>query len=86
MPFKSQAQRAWMHANKPAMAKRWDKHTPKGKKLPKKKAKSESITDRIDAVLEGERSTHSAVAVSEFKNQLDLVLNQLTEETQNGTS
>jgi hypothetical protein len=36
MPFKSEAQRKWMHANKPAMAKKWEKHTPKDKKLPKK--------------------------------------------------
>jgi len=36
MPFKSQAQRKWMFANQPAMAKRWAKETPKGKKLPKK--------------------------------------------------
>lgn len=35
MPLKSDAQRKWMHANKPAMAKRWEKETPKGK-LPKK--------------------------------------------------
>jgi len=35
MPFKSKAQRSWMHKNKPAMAKRWEKHTPKGTKLPK---------------------------------------------------
>ncbi len=34
MPFKSQAQRAWMFANKPEMAKEWEAHTPKGKKLP----------------------------------------------------
>lgn len=86
MPFKSRDQRAWMHANKPAMAKRWEKHTPKGKKLPKKKTKSESIADRIDAVLEGERSTRSAVVISEFKSQLELALSQLAEETQNGTS
>lgn len=31
MPFKSQAQRRWMYANEPAMAKRWEKETPKGK-------------------------------------------------------
>jgi len=42
-PFKSQAQRGWMYANEPEMAKRWEKHTPK-KKLPprlhrKKKSK-----------------------------------------------
>jgi len=37
MPFESEAQRKFMHANKPEMAKEWEKHTPKGKKLPKKK-------------------------------------------------
>jgi len=36
-PFVSEKQRAWMHANDPAMAKRWEEHTPKGKKLPKRK-------------------------------------------------
>lgn len=36
MPFKSQAQRARMHANKPKMAQKWEKETPKGKKLPKR--------------------------------------------------
>ena len=39
MPFKSKAQRKWMHANKPDMAKRWEKETPKGKRLPEKKGK-----------------------------------------------
>jgi hypothetical protein len=36
MPFKSKDQREWMYANKPEMAKRWEKETPKGKKLPEK--------------------------------------------------
>jgi hypothetical protein len=36
MPFLSQAQRAWMYANKPKMAKEWAAHTPKGKQLPKR--------------------------------------------------
>ncbi len=36
MPFKSKAQQAWMYANKPKMAKKWQKETTKGKKLPKK--------------------------------------------------
>lgn len=44
MPFKSKKQRAWMHANKPKMAKKWEEHTPKDKALPvkvkKKKAKT----------------------------------------------
>jgi hypothetical protein len=42
MPFKSKSQRKWMYANKPAMAKKWEKETPKSKKLPehvKKKGK-----------------------------------------------
>lgn len=34
MPFKSEAQRKWMWAKDPVMAKKWAKHTPKGKKLP----------------------------------------------------
>ena len=39
MPFVSKKQRAWMHANKPAMAKKWEAETSKGKRLPKKAAK-----------------------------------------------
>jgi len=37
MPFKSKAQRKWMYANDPEMAKQWEKETPKSKKLPKRK-------------------------------------------------
>ena len=40
MPFVSQAQRGWMYSNEPEMAKRWEKETPKGKKLPKRKKAS----------------------------------------------
>lgn len=36
MPFKSEAQKGWMYANHPQMAKQWEEHTPKGKKLPLK--------------------------------------------------
>lgn len=36
MPFKSEAQRRWMYANEPAMAKRWQKETPKRADLPKR--------------------------------------------------
>jgi hypothetical protein len=34
MPFKSQAQKGFLYANEPAIAKRWQAETPKGKKLP----------------------------------------------------
>lgn len=36
MPFKSEAQRKFMYAKNPKMAKEWEEKTPKGKKLPKK--------------------------------------------------
>lgn len=36
MPFVSEAQRKFMHAAHPEMAKEWEKKTPKSKKLPKK--------------------------------------------------
>lgn len=36
MPFKSKAQKKWMMANKPEMAKQWAKDTPRGTKLPQK--------------------------------------------------
>lgn len=34
MPFKSQAQRRLMYAKHPEIAKEFEAHTPKGKKLP----------------------------------------------------
>jgi len=46
MPFKSQAQRSFMHAAHPEMAKRWEAHTPKGKKLPKHVPKKASKSRR----------------------------------------
>ena len=33
MPFKSKKQKKWMHANKPEMAKKWEKEYAKGGKL-----------------------------------------------------
>ncbi len=47
MPFKSQAQKGWMYANKPEMAKEWQKETPKGKKLPKKAGKKKFSFGRV---------------------------------------
>ena len=42
-PYASESQRAWMHIHKPEMAKEWDKHTPKGKKLPKHVSKASRL-------------------------------------------
>ena len=50
VPFESEAQRRWMYANKPEMAARWQKETPKGKKLPKHVKKESGLlaTMRFD--------------------------------------
>ncbi len=36
MPFKSEAQRRYLYAKEPGVAKEFEKKTPKGKKLPAK--------------------------------------------------
>lgn len=49
MPFKSEAQRRFMYAKHPEIAKEFSEKTPKGKKLPehvsKKKRKYDSATN-----------------------------------------
>lgn len=42
MPFQSQAQRGFMYANHPKLAKEFEAATPKGKKLPYHVAKSKA--------------------------------------------
>jgi hypothetical protein len=37
MPYRSKRQRAWMHVNKPALAKRWDRKY--GGKIVRKKVR-----------------------------------------------
>lgn len=46
MPFVSKSQRAWMYANKPEMAARWQKHTPPGAVLPQHVQKHKDSTHR----------------------------------------
>jgi hypothetical protein len=47
VPFKSEAQRRWMHANHPEMAKRWEAETP-DKTLPNK---VEKVKDTIGKIM-----------------------------------
>jgi len=53
MPFQSKSQRAFLYEKHPDIAKRWEKETPKGKKLPihKKGSKSDkrnkNLTDKL---------------------------------------
>ena len=52
MPFVSESQRGWMWANKPEMAKEWQEHTPKGKKLPKRvKKEAEDMSTSLCSLL-----------------------------------
>ena len=48
MPFVSQSQRKWMFAKKPAMAKEWASHTPKGAELPDKVGKRDAIKRKLN--------------------------------------
>ena len=52
MPFKSKAQRRWMYANEPEMARKWSDHTPKGKKLPEY-TKQAAMTNQEQAYING---------------------------------
>lgn len=47
MPFQSEAQRRWMHATHPAMAREWDAHTPPGP-LPEHVAKEQAAAPPVD--------------------------------------
>ncbi len=51
MPFESEAQRRWMYANHPDMAKEWESHTPKGEKLPKRKKRRQKRKPRSKSVV-----------------------------------
>lgn len=43
MPFKSEAQRRYMYANEPKLAREFESKTPKGKKLPARVGKKSSL-------------------------------------------
>lgn len=46
MPMKSQAQRAFLHAKKPGLAKVFESKTAEGAKLPKKVSQSKAPASR----------------------------------------
>jgi hypothetical protein len=53
MPFKSEAQRGFMYANHPKLAKEFEAATPKGKKLPYHAAKGRKGARHHKAVMKG---------------------------------
>lgn len=84
MPFESEAQRRFMFAQHPRIAKRWAKETPKGKDLPEKK--TDSDPEETQAKAEAEKNAairtlgikvglikNSNVASSFFKNLVSRV-------------
>ena len=46
MPFKSKAQRGYLYANEPKVAAEFEKHTPKGAKLPEHVSKMSKAKKR----------------------------------------
>ena len=59
MPFKSQAQRGYLYANEPDVAKEFEAHTPKGKKLPKKIKKKKKKKNSLSSIFD--RPSHKTV-------------------------
>ena len=66
MPFKSNAQRKWMYANEPEIAKKWSEHTPKGAKLPEHvKHKKAHMNTQEQAYINGFLKRASEYGLSE---------------------
>jgi len=70
MPFQTDAQRRFMYAQHPGLAKRWAKHTPKGKDLPEKK--TDSDPEETKALTEHEKK---AFVKDVWQMQLGLINN-----------
>lgn len=51
MPFQSQAQRRYLYAKHPAVAKEFEAATPKGAKLPQRKGKKPTRDEKVKAGL-----------------------------------
>jgi hypothetical protein len=58
MPFKSQAQRGYMYANHPDMAREWEKHTSKEQKLPRKVKKMKNKRKKKASITLGNSPAH----------------------------
>ena len=55
MPFKSEAQRRYLYANEPKVAKRYSKETPKNAKLPERVKRKRKRSSIMTALEEGAR-------------------------------
>lgn len=55
MPFRSQAQRGYMHIHHPEIAKRWDKDFPNQGKLPEHVKKTKKVKNKYKEALKIEK-------------------------------
>ena len=55
MPFKSEAQRRYLYANEPKVAKRYSKETPRNAKLPERAKRKRKRSSIMTALEEGAR-------------------------------
>jgi hypothetical protein len=71
MPFKSQQQRKYMYSQHPQIAKRWEKETPKGKKLPKKVEEGPGYDNQIGDIYAVQRPVTHDCAHTDLIHQVD---------------
>ena len=82
MPVRSKAQRRWLWATDPEMARRWEDHTPDDAELPekvkKKKMKKSACTKLAEMVLDIDIG--DTVLMGRFKNSPSKVTSTGTDE------
>ena len=77
MPFKSEKQRKWMHANEPEMAKKWEKEeTIEGKLRNLIKQEIKSINEGFDkyylsSLLDSRLKKKLEIAIKNLKGKID---------------
>lgn len=74
MPFASERQRRWMHANKPTMAKQWERETPKGSKLPEKASEHGAQNEPERVVNDIEKGASKSQAAKELARDIATIL------------
>ena len=74
MPFKSEKQRKWMHANKPEMAKKWEKKEKKMKRVKELIKKINDLGDDFDNMSSGGKRCYN-----EIQKQLYVLIPKLAD-------
>ena len=72
MPFKSEAQKKWLQANKPEVAKQFEQETPSNQKLPQRVGKPSDSEKRRRARLLAKKRSQKKLSnglTNQFRNQ-----------------